>query len=215
MRSMASVTISSSLKQGPGERHCVPTASHPTEQQHPNIPRAGKQPPCRRSGHWFLVHAGSSPHPQHPQHCPALCWSVWIWGLSGSTAQLSAGRGRELFRAGRVPLPPMKAGTYLGGEVWSCRVSRASRSREASQAVPWATSATGTCQGSRSHRETARLGGNVSGPWRRPALSKLSSPKLLSPHVPQPGLSSTQGNVSCLPTLLPQHRGCGLSYLAL
>lgn len=111
--------------------------------------------------------------------------------------------------------PRVKAGPYLGGEAWSCRVSRASRYREASQAALWATSTMGTCQGSKSHKRTASLGGDVSGPWRRPALSKLSFSKLFSPYIPQPGLSSTQRNVSCLSTLLPQHRGCSHSYLAL
>lgn len=70
-------------------------------------------------------------------------------------------------------------------------------------------------QESQGDNKAGRGGGDISGPWRRTALSRLSSPKLFSSHVPQLGLSSAQRSVSCLPTLLPHHWGCGQSYLTL
>lgn len=111
-----------------------------------------------------------------------------------------------------LPYPQIKAGAYLEGEAWGCRVSRASRYRDASQATFRVTSAMGTCQGSRSHRGTARLGGEE-GMLLRPgrktttALYRLSSITLFSSHNPQPGVSSTQRSGSCLPALLPNYKG--------
>lgn len=101
-------------KQGPGENHYVPTPPHPTEQQHPNTPKAGKQPPCR-SEPWFTA----PPSTLGPHHFPSThphCWCVQIRGISRSR---SSALGREwdrgLFRAGHVPLPPMSESVCLPG----------------------------------------------------------------------------------------------------
>lgn len=72
---------------------------------------------------------------------PWPCWASGSEGTAGTGAQLWA--GQFFLGAGNVFISP--TGAYLGGQAWGCRVSRASRYREASQDTPWAASAMGTC----------------------------------------------------------------------
>lgn len=177
------------------------TARERTSSSLKNREQGKETPPGLGSSH--RVGGGQALHPRA---------SLAMLGvrIRGDSRNRSPALGRTgLFGAGNVFISP--TGAYLGGEAWGCRVSRASRYREASQDTPWAASAMGTCRGSGSHR-AGREGGDVSRPREEDSLEEQllvaalppSPARGLQPALPCP-VRAAGGN----PTLAGSSLGAG------
>lgn len=123
IRSTARATISSHLKYRDQERSTMFPQLHIMQNNSIQIHTARMQPRFRRSSgsqHLLVCTGSSSPHPQHPPHCPAFCWCVWIRGISGTRFQLRAVcrteccSGQGMFLSWHVP-PPVSESVCLPG----------------------------------------------------------------------------------------------------